>query len=91
MATHGTTVGIVGLGSIGGAVAGHVLASGRPMVGWARRPESLERFARAGGRVAGSLVGLGAAAVVISAVFDDETVRDLDVELALARRIADRG
>jgi len=77
MMTHETLVGIVGLGGIGGAVAGHVLASGRPMIGWARRPESLEEFAGRGGRVAASLAGLGVAEVVISVVFDDEALRDI--------------
>ncbi len=77
MVTHEPLVGIVGLGAIGSAVAGHVLASGRPMIGWARRPTSLEAFAARGGRVAGSLAELGVAEVVISVVFDDEAVRDV--------------
>jgi 3-hydroxyisobutyrate dehydrogenase-like beta-hydroxyacid dehydrogenase len=77
MTTQGELVGIVGLGRIGGAVAGHVLASGRSMIGWARRPGSLEAFAGRGGRVAGSLGELGAAEVVISVVFDDAAVREI--------------
>ena len=77
MNTPDTLVGIVGLGSIGGAVAEHVLASGRPMIGWARRPGRLDRFLTHGGRVADSLAGLGTAATVISVVFDDAAVRDV--------------
>jgi 3-hydroxyisobutyrate dehydrogenase-like beta-hydroxyacid dehydrogenase len=77
MTTHDRLVGIVGLGRIGGAVAGHVLASGRSMIGWARRLGSLEEFARRGGRVAGALTELGEAEVVISVVFDDEALRDI--------------
>jgi 3-hydroxyisobutyrate dehydrogenase-like beta-hydroxyacid dehydrogenase len=75
--THETLVGIVGLGRIGAPVAGHVLASGRPMIGWARRSESLVEFAGRGGRVVESLAGLGGAEAVISVVFDDEAVRDV--------------
>ena len=77
MAEHETLVGIVGLGRIGGAVADHVLASGWPMTAWARRPETLEKFAQRGGRVAGSVAELGVAEVVISVVFDDEAVREI--------------
>ena len=77
MKTSDGLVGIVGLGSIGGAVADHVLASGRPMVGWARRRESLDRFAGRGGHIADSLAGLGAAEVLISVVFDDAAVREI--------------
>jgi len=68
-------VGIVGLGKIGAAVAKHILASGRPMVGWARRSESLDGFVAYGGRVVGSLAKLGEAPSVISVVFDDEALR----------------
>ncbi len=70
-------VGIVGLGKIGSAVAKHILASGRPMIGWARRPEALGDFVSQGGVAAGSLADLGRAAVVISVVFDDEAVREV--------------
>ena len=77
MSASDTLVGIVGLGGIGGAVAKHVLASGRPMIGWARRPDSLEGFVAHGGRAADSLAGLAAAEVVISVVFDDAAVREI--------------
>ena len=70
-------VGIVGLGDIGDAVAKHVLASGRPTIGWARRPQTLETFATRGGHIAGSLADLGTAEVVISVVFDDDAVREV--------------
>ena len=75
--THPALIGIVGLGRIGAAVAGRVLASGRPMIGWARRSESLGEFVRRGGRLAESLARLSAAEVVISVVFDDQAVRDI--------------
>ena len=80
MTTQDTLVGIVGLGSIGGAVAEHVLASRRPMIGWARRPESLKSFDRHGGRAAVSLAELAPAEVVISVVFDDAAVREVALE-----------
>ena len=80
MTTRDTLVGIVGLGSIGGAVAEHVLASRRPMIGWARRPESLKSFAGQGGRTAASLAELAPAEVVISVVFDDAVVREVALE-----------
>jgi 3-hydroxyisobutyrate dehydrogenase-like beta-hydroxyacid dehydrogenase len=75
--TPDSLVGIVGLGRIGAAVAARVLTSGRPMIGWARRPESLREFAGRGGRVATSLAGLSLAGVVISVVFDDAALRDV--------------
>lgn len=70
-------IGIVGLGKIGGAIAKNVLASGRAMVGWARRPESLKAFAEHGGHAAKSLADLAAAEVVISVVFNDEDLREV--------------
>ena len=70
-------VGIVGLGRIGGAVAKHILASGRPVIGWARRREALGDFVAHGGVVVQSLADLGETSVVISAVFDDEATREV--------------
>lgn len=75
MPTDGNLVGIVGLGRIGSAVAGHILASGRRMVGWARRSESLDGFVGHGGQVVGSVARLGDAQSVISVVFDDDALR----------------
>jgi 3-hydroxyisobutyrate dehydrogenase-like beta-hydroxyacid dehydrogenase len=75
--TNHTLVGVVGLGKIGAAVAGHVLASGHPMIGWARRSESLVGFSERGGHVTESVAGLGAARVVISVVFDDHALREV--------------
>lgn len=71
------TIGIVGLGKIGGAVAKHILASGRSVVGWARRPEALADFVAQGGIAAPSPADLGKADVVISLVFDDAATRDV--------------
>ncbi len=72
-----TLVGIVGLGKIGAAVASHVLAAGYPMLGWARRHESLEEFTRSGGRAVERIPALGAASTVISVVFDDDALREV--------------
>lgn len=43
------SVGIVGLGSIGGAVAQHILAAGHRVIAWARRPNAMDAFVARGG------------------------------------------
>jgi 3-hydroxyisobutyrate dehydrogenase-like beta-hydroxyacid dehydrogenase len=40
------TVGFIGLGDMGGGMAGRIIAAGYSTVLWARRPEALEAFAR---------------------------------------------
>ena len=69
------TIGIVGLGRIGGAVGRHLLAAGHAVTGWARRPEALDDLVAQGGRAATTLAELGQASVVISVVFDDAATR----------------
>ena len=71
------TIGIVGLGKIGGAVAQHLLKAGYVVTGWARRPEALGEFIAQGGRAASSLSDLGQSSVVISIVFDDAATREV--------------
>ncbi len=75
MATE--TIGIVGLGRIGGAVARHLLAAGYAVTGWARRPEALGDLLARGGQSAACLADLGRASVVISVVFDDAATSDV--------------
>lgn len=71
------TIGIAGLGRIGGAVARNLLAAGYAVTGWARRPEALGKFVAQGGRAAESLTEVGRASVVISVVFDDAATREV--------------
>ena len=70
-------VALVGLGAMGSAMASHILASGRPVLGWARDAEAREKFATMGGTVVANLADLAAAPVVVSMVFDDAAVRDV--------------
>lgn len=70
-------VGLVGLGHMGSIISRHIRASGRPVIGWDRRPEAVESLAAAGGIPAATLSDLHPAPVVISIVFDDEGTREI--------------
>jgi 3-hydroxyisobutyrate dehydrogenase-like beta-hydroxyacid dehydrogenase len=71
------SVGIVGLGSIGSAVAQHILTAGHQVIAWARRPDAMDALVARGGVAARSLSEIGRADVVISVVFDDEGTREV--------------
>ena len=78
MASKGeVSVGVVGLGKIGGAVAQHIIAAGNRVVVWARRPSSMGDLVGKGAIAASSLKEIGQADVVISVVFDDEGTREV--------------
>jgi len=62
---------------MGAAIAGHILKSGRSVIGWDRRPEALEPLSQAGGVAADKLSDLSSCALVISIVFDDEATREI--------------
>lgn len=79
--TSTSTVGIIGTGTIGAIVARHVLAAGRPVLAWDRRPEALLSLVEAGAKAARSLPEMGTAPMVLSIVFDDEATE----EIALGR------
>jgi 3-hydroxyisobutyrate dehydrogenase-like beta-hydroxyacid dehydrogenase len=64
-------LGLVGVGSMGIAIARHIIHSGRTVIGWDRRPEALLPLVEAGGVAANGLSDLRSASVVISIVFDD--------------------
>lgn len=70
-------VGFVGVGAMGSIMAGHVLASGREVVGWDQRPEAVEGLVAAGGRAAESLEEVCAAPLVISMLSGGEATRDV--------------
>src|SRR5690606_2121106 len=72
-----STVGFVGLGKMGALMAGHIMRSGRKVLGWDRDPEALASFAAAGGVATASLSDLAGAPVVISIVFDDDATREI--------------
>lgn len=58
-------IGFVGLGVMGGPMAGHVLASGTDLIVWNRTPSKAEPLAAAGAKVAPSLADLASNADVI--------------------------
>jgi L-threonate 2-dehydrogenase len=79
-------VGIVGLGIMGSAMAGHLLAHG-PVWGTDVNAERRLAFAAAGGAVLGSPVEVaGAAEVVITSLPTSEAVHDVAASLAAAGR-----
>ena len=71
------SIGIVGLGAIGSAVARHLLATGRRVTVWARRPTALSDLTARGAIVARSLSEIGEADIIISVVFDDDATREV--------------
>ena len=60
-----TTVGFIGLGIMGGPMAGHLVTAGHEVIGYDVVPESLTRLADAGGKAAGSVAETVAAADVV--------------------------
>ncbi|MEV4317417.1 2-hydroxy-3-oxopropionate reductase [Actinocrispum sp. NPDC049592] len=60
-----TTVGFIGLGIMGGPMAGHLVTAGHEVIGFDVVPESLTRLADAGGKAAGSVAEAVASAEVV--------------------------
>jgi 3-hydroxyisobutyrate dehydrogenase-like beta-hydroxyacid dehydrogenase len=72
------TVGLVGIGLIGTALARRLLAAGFSVIGYDVDPAKRDALAEMGGAAAGSLAELGAAADrVLLAVFDTRQVEDV--------------
>jgi 3-hydroxyisobutyrate dehydrogenase-like beta-hydroxyacid dehydrogenase len=73
-----TLTGFVGLGDQGAPMGERVLASGRPLAFFARRPEVIAHFAGLGAQPCESLHDLGKVSdVVLVCVVDDAQVRDV--------------
>lgn len=69
-------IGFIGLGDQGGGIAQRLIATGHDVTLWARRPESLERFA--GTSSATTIAGLGGVCDLIGiCVVDDAGVRQV--------------
>jgi len=62
---------------MGSAMAKNILASGRKVIGWDRKPEALEDFIAAGGTAAKGVADLSECPLIISIVFDDAATRDV--------------
>ncbi|MBA4062467.1 MAG: NAD(P)-dependent oxidoreductase [Isosphaera sp.] len=67
-------VGVVGLGLMGGALAGRFRAGRRRVVGFDPRPECRQRLADLGGEAAGSVAGVFAAARTVVLSLPNSTV-----------------
>jgi len=59
------TIGFIGLGSMGSAMAPRLLAGGYDVLGFDLNPESLEEFAKLGGRRAGSVAEVGQSCLTV--------------------------
>jgi 2-hydroxy-3-oxopropionate reductase len=66
-----TTVGFIGLGIMGSPMAGHLLDAGHDVVGFDVVPESVSRFAEAGGKPAASVAEAVALADVVITMLPD--------------------
>ena len=74
----GETLGLVGIGLVGTALAENLLAAGFDVLGYARSAESRSRLERLGGRTVGSAAEVGrAAARVILSVPDSDVVDEV--------------
>jgi 3-hydroxyisobutyrate dehydrogenase-like beta-hydroxyacid dehydrogenase len=72
------TVGFIGLGDMGGAMAARIAGAGFPTVLWARRPEALEPFAGPGVEFADSPADLAARVDLVGlCVWSDTDVLDV--------------
>jgi 2-hydroxy-3-oxopropionate reductase len=85
-----TKIGFIGLGIMGGPMAGNLAAAGHQVTGYARRPEAAERLAKAGGTpVDGVAPAVADAEVVITMLPNhpevEEVVLGEDGVLANAR------
>jgi len=58
-------IGFIGLGSMGGPMAGHLLAAGHELTVWARRPVAADSLLALGARRAETLAGLAATCEIV--------------------------
>jgi len=65
------TVGIIGLGIMGGPMATNLIAAGHPVIGYDAQPTALERFTAAGGTAADSVAAATADADVVITMLPD--------------------
>lgn len=73
-----TTVAFIGLGIMGGPMAGHLLSAGHSVVGCNRGQEALDRLVEQGGRAAGTVAeAVRGAEVVITMVPDSPDVEGI--------------
>lgn len=68
------TVGVIGLGSMGSAMAGHLLDQGFELLVWNRTAARAEPLAERGARVAASPMQAAAPAIVITSLANDEAL-----------------
>jgi 2-hydroxy-3-oxopropionate reductase len=66
-----TTIGVIGLGIMGGPMATNLIEAGHPVVGYDVVPAAVERFAAAGGKAAESVAAVTAAADVVITMLPD--------------------
>jgi 3-hydroxyisobutyrate dehydrogenase-like beta-hydroxyacid dehydrogenase len=87
------TIGFVGLGAMGGAMAGRLLEAGHRLRVWNRTPERAQPLTRAGAVAAGSPAeAAGRGGIVISTVADDAALEDVTFgEAGLLAGLGERG
>src|SRR4030088_1945329 len=70
-------IGFVGLGHMGTAMAANLVASGRRVIGYVRRPDQIGRLEALGLRATTDITDLLDCKVVISMLPDDDAVREI--------------
>ena len=78
----GEQIGVVGLGIMGSAMAGNLVAAGFPVLGYDIVAGRRNALSRAGGRAARSTRALARTPIVISSLPSAEALRDVAAELA---------
>ncbi len=83
--TTETTVGVIGLGIMGSAISGHLLAAGFDVTGLDVSPPAVDELAARGGRPASDVAGLAReSAVVVTSLPSAEAARQVCRDLAAA-------
>ena len=77
MTSTSTPITFLGLGAMGGVLAGTVLDAGHPVTAWNRSPGRADELAARGAAVAGSAAeAVAAAPVVVACLFDHGSVHE---------------
>jgi 3-hydroxyisobutyrate dehydrogenase-like beta-hydroxyacid dehydrogenase len=71
------TVGFIGLGKMGGAIAGRLVAAGYDVVGWNRSRQAVDELVSRGGRPASTAAEAAAAPEVHTMLADDAALADI--------------